>query len=119
MRADLALVGFGNVGRRFAHLLAQRRDGWRFDEEGIDAAQAATSLEDGTARNLSDGAEPGADASLEVIKRLGGSPADCKVLVETTTLDVQTGQPAIDYVRAALLNGCDVVTANKGPVAVA
>ncbi len=139
MRADLALVGFGNVGRRFAHLLAQRRDwlaldydlecrvvgistrrhGWRFDEDGIDAAQAATSLEDGTARDLSDGAAPAADASLEVIKRLGGSPADCKVLVETTTLDVQTGQPAIDYVRAALLNGCDVVTANKGPVAVA
>ena len=25
MRADLALVGFGNVGRRFAHLLDERR----------------------------------------------------------------------------------------------
>ena len=54
-----------------------------------------------------------------MIARLGRSSADFKVLVETTTLDVATGQPAIDHVRAALQCGCDVVTANKGPVAVA
>jgi homoserine dehydrogenase len=26
MRADLALVGFGHVGRRFARLIEERRD---------------------------------------------------------------------------------------------
>jgi homoserine dehydrogenase len=140
MRADLALVGFGHVGRRFARLLAQRRDwlaldydlecrvvgiatrrhGWTFDEGGVDAVQAATALEAGTAHDLGHPSDASAgDGSLDVIARLGRSSADFKVLVETTTLDVATGQPAIDHVRAALQCGCDVVTANKGPVAVA
>jgi homoserine dehydrogenase len=44
-------------------------------------------------------------------------PAD--VLVELTTLDPRTGQPAIDHVRRALGRGMHVVTANKGPVAFA
>ena len=44
-------------------------------------------------------------------------PAD--VLVEITTLDPRSGQPAIDHVRQALGRGMHVVTANKGPVAFA
>ena len=39
--------------------------------------------------------------------------------METTTLDVSAGQPAIDHVRSAFAAGCDVITANKGPVAFA
>jgi homoserine dehydrogenase len=39
--------------------------------------------------------------------------------VELTYTDIKTGQPAIDHVRAALENGCHVVTSNKGPVALA
>jgi homoserine dehydrogenase len=44
-------------------------------------------------------------------------PAD--VLVEITTLDPRTGQPATRHVRQALTRGLHVVTANKGPVAFA
>jgi homoserine dehydrogenase len=44
-------------------------------------------------------------------------PAD--VLVEISTLDPRTGQPATRYVRQALTRGLHVVTANKGPVAFA
>jgi homoserine dehydrogenase len=44
-------------------------------------------------------------------------PAD--VLVEITTLDARSGQPAIAHVRQALGRGMHVVTANKGPVAFA
>jgi homoserine dehydrogenase len=44
-------------------------------------------------------------------------PAD--VLVEVTTLDPRSGQPATDHVRLALERGMHVVTANKGPVAFA
>jgi hypothetical protein len=33
------------------------------------------------------------------------SDAPLKVLVETTTLDINAGQPAIDHVRAALQAG--------------
>ncbi|MBF6591089.1 MAG: homoserine dehydrogenase, partial [Ktedonobacterales bacterium] len=42
-------------------------------------------------------------------------PAD--VLIEVTTLDPATGQPALDAIRSALTAGKHVVTANKGPIA--
>ncbi|MGH9143839.1 MAG: hypothetical protein ACRD2I_22105, partial [Vicinamibacterales bacterium] len=41
------------------------------------------------------------------------------IVVETTTLDIERGEPAISHVRAALAGGAHVVTANKGPVAFA
>jgi homoserine dehydrogenase len=41
------------------------------------------------------------------------------VVIETTTLDIAAGQPAIDHVRQALRSGCHVVTANKGPASFA
>ena len=118
MQADLALIGFGNVGRSFARLLAQRRDwlaldydlecrivgistrrhGWTFDAEGLDAVQVATELESSPGSSLGQTAGEGttSDGSLEVIRALGRSTADRKVLIETTTLDLAPGQPAID-----------------------
>jgi homoserine dehydrogenase len=42
-----------------------------------------------------------------------------RVVMETTVLDIEAGQPATDHIRAALASGADVVTANKGPVAFA
>jgi homoserine dehydrogenase len=136
MRVDLALVGFGHVGRRFARLIEERRDwlsldydlecrvvgiatkrhGAIFREAGMDAAAMAVRIESGQPI-----VEPGIEAadSLDVIGRLGASDAPLKVVVETTTLDINAGQPAIDHVRAALQAGCHVTTANKGPAAFA
>src|SRR5690348_3671925 len=107
MRADLALVGFGHVGRRFGRLLAERRDwlaldfdldcrivgiatkrhGCYFDREGIDAARSPADIE-----RAGDSLEAGLN-SFDVIRRLSESRADLKILIETTVLDVQTGQP--------------------------
>lgn len=42
-------------------------------------------------------------------------PAD--IMIEVSTLDARTGQPALDYIREALAAGMHVVTANKGPIA--
>jgi len=44
---------------------------------------------------------------------------DTDLMVELTTLDIGSGRPATDHVRAALEAGMSVVTANKGPVAFA
>ena len=139
MRADLALVGFGNVGRRFAQLLEQRRDWLALDYDlecrvvGICHAAsrqrstkpAIDAVAGGHVARGWDRPRPratalraAADGSLDVIDALGGSPRRLKVLVETTTLDIAAGQPAIDHVRAALHAGCHVVTANKGPARV-
>ena len=137
MRADLALVGFGHVGRRFARLIEERRDwlsldydldcrvvgiatrhhGSVFRASGVDAVASAVSVEGG--HPLNESGAPLAGDSVAVIRRLAESDAPLKVLVETTTLDINAGQPAIDYVRAGLQAGCHVVTANKGPAAFA
>ena len=134
MRADLALIGFGHVGRRFARLLDERRDWLSLDYDldcrvvavstsrhgsianpaGVDAVDLARSLERDPSARLGDSGD-----SFAAIRALGESPAELKIVVETTVLDITAGQPAIDHVRAALQAGCHVVTANKGPAAFA
>ncbi len=42
--------------------------------------------------------------------------AQADILFEATSLNVQTGQPAVDHLRAALTHGAHVITANKGPI---
>ena len=87
-----------------------------FREAGLDAVGLAVQMEAG--HPIVEAATEAAD-SLDVIRRLTESDAPLKVLVETTTLDIKAGQPAIDHVRAALQSGCHAITANKGPAAFA
>jgi len=42
--------------------------------------------------------------------------ARADVLFEATALNVQSGQPALDHIRAALEHGAHAITANKGPI---
>jgi homoserine dehydrogenase len=129
----LALVGFGNVGRRFGERLrgpyaralkgegarvrvtgiATARHGLAIDPRGIDVGLALRLVaEDRGLGSLHRG--PLVAGVRAFIARV---PAD--VLVEITTLDPRSGQPATDHVRRALGRGMHVVTANKGPVAFA
>jgi homoserine dehydrogenase len=141
MRVDLALIGFGNVGRRFARLLDEQRSqlladydldcrivgiatgrhGAAYRAEGIGNLVAADLADSGGRLNdLHDAAAASRPAgALDVIALASRSDAPARVVVETTTLDIKDGQPAIAHVKAALASGCDVVTANKGPAAFA
>ena len=58
-------------------------------------------------------------SALEWCARLRSQGVETHVLVETTTLDIRSGEPAISHVRAAFAAGAHVITANKGPVAFA
>ena len=138
MLADLALVGFGHVGRRFATLLAERRDrlasdvdldvrltgistsrhGAAWSPDGLDVERAIACVERGQSLADLDPSTAPSD-SFDLIRRLGRSPADLRVVIETTSLDINAGRPAIDHVRAAFAAGCHVATANKGPAAFA
>ena len=141
MRADLALVGFGHVARRFAALLderrqtleavhnlhcrivavATRRHGVAWNADGVDHAEAASVVDSGGSLSRLSGADttrPAEDVR-GAIARLASSDADLRVVVETTTLDIRDGRPAIDHVIAAVEAGCHVITANKGPAAFA
>jgi homoserine dehydrogenase len=130
IRADLALVGFGNVAQRFVGLLEEsrerlacedalecrivgattRRRGALYDPRGLDAARLRGTWPPALREN---------SGAYQIIDQLRRSDAELRVVVETTTLDIEAGQPAIDHVRAAISAGCHVVTANKGPVAFA
>jgi homoserine dehydrogenase len=110
---DLILVGYGNVSRRFESLLAEhrpslarvvaiatRRHGCTYDGKVVNTS---------TLPFLRDALTRSAAAAKQ--QRL--------VVVETTTLDVERGEPAASHIRTALAGGAHVITANKGPVAVA
>jgi homoserine dehydrogenase len=131
-RADLALVGFGHVGRRFAQLLEQHRELLRRDHQldvriiGISTARHGSTFDEagvdvnGANARRAAGQNLGAcGTSLEIIGRLARSDATLRVMVETTTLGMVDGQPAIGHVEAALDGRCHAITANKGPVAFA
>jgi homoserine dehydrogenase len=133
---ELILVGYGNVARRFESLLeeqrmtlardygvrvrivgiATRRHGSVYGPHAGSAfrradgpAKAGPHIPRGTLAFLRDALKRSAAAARQ--RRL--------VVVETTTLDIERGEPAIAHVRAALGAGAHVVTANKGPVAFA
>jgi homoserine dehydrogenase len=129
----LMLVGFGNVGRQFVHLLDElspalaargieprvvgivtRRHGALFDEAGLDAVAAARRVSGGSV--LGSAAPP---SLPDLAGRLRSQRVETRVLVETTTLDIRFGEPAISHVRAGFAAGAHVITANKGPVAFA
>lgn len=130
MDLRLALLGCGNVGRAFIALAAEKEAELR-ERHGLvlrftggltrsaggwlapDGLPAATLDASGWPR----GAPPAGSAPFagDGVAFAARCPADA--LVELTTLDPLTGEPATSHVRAALAAGRHVVTANKGPIA--
>jgi len=128
---DLCFLGFGNVNRTLVRLLedrhhelrdrhgidfrvtgiASRRLGWMADENGIDSDLLLALNSDATPNSW----RTRVSAPHDNIRGwLAAAKAD--VLFEATSLNVQTGQPAIDHIRAALEHGAHAITANKGPI---
>ena len=121
---NLCFLGFGNVGRALARLfaaksaelrelygiewkitgVATRRMGWLSHDEGfqVEALLAGNAEQQASGRSTS------------VHEWLEASQPDA--VLETTSLNVETGQPAIHYLRAALEAGAHAITANKGTV---
>jgi homoserine dehydrogenase len=131
MHLKLAFIGFGNVAREFARILdhdrisleADRALTWRvtaiataahgcvLSSRGIDLLEAVGVVSSGRQLTEIDGATSVA-STAELIEQ-----CDADVLFETTPLNPNDGQPAIDYIRSALSRRINVITANKGPIA--
>lgn len=135
----LALVGFGHVARRFVRLLdevaddleldyrivaiATNRHGSVIDPRGIDPAAALATVESSQSLDRLD-RDPGRRSGIDVIRQVTDALADEAgdgrlVVIETTVLDVDQGEPATSHVRASLEGLAHVVSTNKGPVAFA
>ena len=129
----LALVGFGNVGQEFARLLLAKRE-WLLKTKGLDVQVLAIATKTKGSLVSKDGLR--LDKVLDRMKSTGAltdfgpeitklAPLEiidktaADVMVELTPLNVESGQPAIDHIKAAFMVGLDVITANKGPIAFA
>lgn len=128
---DIALLGFGNVGRALARLLLVKQDtlkkdfgleikvvgictgrhGRALNPKGLDLQAALDMVENGKDLSSLHTIEPLEDT----LSFLAKCPAD--LIFETTPTNPEDGQPALAYVFGALERGIHVVTANKGPVA--
>jgi homoserine dehydrogenase len=125
---NLCLLGFGNVNRTLVELLrlkdtelrerhrigwritgiASRRIGWLANPEGFDSESLC-------------GTDILVREKLASAQKLGDlhswlDAARPDVLFEATSLDVESGQPAIAHLRAALEHAAHAITANKGPI---
>lgn len=126
----LALIGFGNVGRALAQLLLDKSDDMRLRHDirwrvvgiatrsrgmainpaGLDLPTAIRLSEESHSFEAIHIGHP-IDDTIEFIQR-----CDADLLFEISSLNPESGQPALDYIRTALNNGMHVATANKGPV---
>ena len=131
---DLLLIGYGNVAKRFAALLDEQRDvlareyGFRARIIGIATRHGrayGTSVVSGFSRTVGSPKGGHYQASVlpflrDALKRSAAAARQRRLIViETTTLDIERGEPAIQHIRTALTGGAHVITANKGPVAFA
>jgi homoserine dehydrogenase len=120
---NLCLLGYGNVNRTLVELLqsksaemreryaidwrvtgiASRRRGWLANPDGLCGAGAPAREPFAPSQTL-----PDLHAWLQIARP--------DVVFEATSLNVESGQPAIEHIRAALEFGAHAITANKGPI---
>ncbi|KXK12938.1 MAG: homoserine dehydrogenase [Chloroflexi bacterium OLB14] len=129
MHYNLALIGFGNVARSLAKLLIRKRDllkakhdvtfsftgistgrhGFAVNPNGLDIEKALELVESG--KDIFPLSTFNVQDSLSVIQH-----SQANIMFENSPVNTQTGQPALDHIRAALNLGMHAITANKGPV---
>lgn len=123
----IALLGFGNAGQAFAKLLieksneiaktyetkvvvvaiATRSKGTVIDEKGLNLEEIILEIEKNGKFSK----------SINMSALETANQANYDILVELTPLEIFSGQPAINHIKAGLNRGKHVITANKGPVA--
>lgn len=128
---SVAMLGYGIAGKAFARILNQTHDdiarktgydvkvvaittgsrGALYNMEGIDLVEATRQLEE---EGRFDPSKPDYSTmnSIDVVETV-----DYDVVLELSPLNIQTGLPAADHIRKALMRGKNVVSANKGPIA--
>ncbi|HEY60358.1 MAG TPA: homoserine dehydrogenase [Anaerolineae bacterium] len=127
---SLVMIGFGNVGQAFAHLLIRKRQelqstqnlnfritgiatgshGCVLNQEGLDTRRAIALMN--TNQPLTTLSQQSFADTLALIRN-----CQSDTMIENTPVNYQSGQPAVKHIETALSNGMHVVSANKGPIA--
>lgn len=117
---DLAMIGYGNVGKAFVKMLKQKT---QYIEENYHTEVRITAVCTRSKGALADPAGINMDdlenlvfhqeiSSLQIIDE-----ADYDILLELTPINIHSGLPAIDHIKHGLSRKKHVITANKGPIA--
>jgi len=97
--------------------IASRRLGWIADPTGLNV-EHVENVERAPLRQaqgkLSRASGKSAPHATNV--RTWLEAAQAHILFEASSLNVQSGQPGVDHIRAALEHGAHAITANKGPI---
>lgn len=129
----IILVGFGVVGQSLAKLFIKRglelsniygfrpkvvaiadKGGVAVNPKGLDLQRMLSiKAEKGTVTADKVHGKPGIPI-LDLIRSL-----DAEVLVEVSPTNIRDGEPALSYIKSAFKAGKNVVTSNKGPLALA
>ena len=111
----MGLIGYGSVGKALIKLIYERKlpieikyilksDGGIFNKQGI-------KLDEIVDKNIKDHSNWIDNLSFSNIIAEG---IDC--LVELTSTNIKTGEPALSFIKSAWIKGINVVTGNKGPI---
>ncbi len=107
----LALIGYGHVGKAFAALIERKHRDFPLRIVAIHTAAHGAAYND-RGLPLLPAFGPPAPSVGEFL-----DAAACDAVLELTTLNPATGEPALSHIRAAFARRRHVVTANKGPIA--
>lgn len=123
------LIGFGNIGQGFARVLLEKA-GYLKERHGTDVRVVSVSDISGTAvdkngvdlcRALSVMQKTKKIINYPGAKKFSGLEAiediDADVVIEATPSNIETGEPGLSHMLAAMENKKHVVTSNKGPLA--
>ena len=131
-RVGLALVGLGNVGRRFLRLLIEHDDtlrekyGLAFSVHcAVDSSGVAVSDDGFDLAHLLE--HKGCGLKLRELREFDEGltlavaldSVQCDILLEASPVDLITGNPGLSNCRTALDLGLHLVLANKAPLALA
>jgi len=129
----IALIGYGTVGQSFVQLILDKKKelktlygvdakivaisgrskGSIYDPDGLDLEQITENFKQtGSLETY-----PKDTKGLSSLETITNTNAD--TIIEATTTNIETGEPSLSFVRAALSHGKNVITSNKGPAALA
>jgi|TARA_B100001750_G_C15496858_1_gene594763 homoserine dehydrogenase len=128
----IILIGFGTVGKSVCELLIERKEelvkkhgfeprviaitdtkGAVIDEKGLNLKDVLEAKKKSSVANIPEKGIEG-KSSKEVIEEL-----DAEVVIETTPTDIESGEPAMSHIETAFKTKKHIITANKGPFAIA
>lgn len=119
-----SIIGFGSVGRGVARTMILKEDEIRkagFEIKIVGIADSSSGIVDPEGLDLEEILKHKADTGRVSEESLSGieiiENIEHELVIETTPSDIDTGGVGLENMRMAFSKGRDVVTSNKGPLA--